>query len=80
MWIGGGIDWVWIVLVVMLKRRLGINYTLINLGKVAGYKQAANHDCICVAVCICGFVCKWLYVPALDSRLGFSVNVTTFVS
>ena len=34
-------------------------------------------DCICVAFCICGFVCKWLYIPALYSRLGFSVSVTT---
>ena len=34
-------------------------------------------DCICVAFCICGFVCKWLYIPALYSRFGFSVSVTT---
>ena len=33
-------------------------------------------DCICVAFCICGFVCKWLHIPALYSRLGFSVSVT----
>ena len=44
MWIGCGIYWVWIVLVVMLKRCWSINYTLINLGKVAWYKQQGNQD------------------------------------
>ena len=71
---------VWIVLVDMLKRRWSINYTLINLGKVAWYVQAKGRiriDCICVAFCICGFVCKWLYIPALYNRLGFSVSMTT---
>ncbi len=80
MWIGCGIYWVWIVLVDMLKRRWSINYTLINLGKVAWNVQAKGRiriDCICVAFCICGFVCKWLYIPALYNRLGFSVSMTT---
>ena len=79
MWIGCGIYWVWIVLVDMLKRRWSINYTLINLGKVAWYVQAKGRiriDCICVAFCICWLVCKWLYIPALYSRLGFSVSMT----
>ena len=35
------------------------------------------HDGNCVPFCICGLVCKWLYIPALYSRLGFSVSVTT---
>ena len=80
MWIGCGIYWVGIVLVVMLKRRWSINYTLINLGKVVWNVQANGRiriDCICVTFCICGFVCKWLYIPALYSRLGFSVSVST---
>ena len=80
MWIGCGIYWVWIVLVDMLKRRWSITYTLINLGKVAQYVQAKGRiriDCISVAFCICGFVCKWLYIPALYNRLGFSVSMTT---
>ena len=58
--IGCGIYWVWIVILVdMLKRRWSINYTLINLGKVAWYVQAKGRiriDCICVAFCVC-----WLY-------------------
>ena len=32
-----------------------------------------HHDCMCVAFCICGFVCKWLHIP-LYSLLGFSVS------
>ena len=80
MWIECGIYWVWIVPVDMLKRRWSISYTLINLGKVAWNVQAKGRirtDCICVAFWICGFVCKWLHIPALYSRLGFSVSVTT---
>ena len=80
MWTGCGIYWIWIVLVDMLKRRWSINYTLINLGKVAWNIQAKGRigiDFICVAFCICGFVCKWLYIPALYNRLGFSVSMTT---
>ena len=26
-----------------------------------------NHDCICVAFCTCGFVCKWLYTRLIQS-------------
>ena len=81
--IGCGIYWVWIALVDMLKRHWSINYTLINLGKVAWNVQAKERiriDCVCVAFCMCGFVCKRLYVPALYSWLGFSVSVTTSVS
>ena len=70
MWIGCGIYWVWLVLVDMLKRRWSINYTLINLGKVAWYVQAKGRiriDCVCVAFCICWFVCKWLYTRLIQS-------------
>ena len=80
MWIGCGICWVWIVLVDMLKRRWSISYTLIKLGKVTWNVQAKGRIsiyCTCVAFCICWFVCKWLYIPALYNRLGFSVSMTT---
>ena len=80
MWTGCGIYWVWIVLVDLLKRLWSINYTLINLGKVAWNIQAKGQiriDCICVAFCICWFVCKWLYIPTLYNPLGFSVSMTT---
>ena len=79
MWIGCGIYWVWIVLVDMLKRRWCFNYSLINLGKVAWYVQAKGESglIVCVAFCICWFVCKWLYIPALYNRLRFSVSMTT---
>ena len=33
-----------------------------------------KHNCICVAFCICGFVCKWLY-----TRLIQIVSVLHFV-
>ena len=26
-----------------------------------------NHNCICAAFCICGFVCKWLYTRLTQS-------------
>ena len=76
MWIGCGIDWVQIVgLVVMLKRRWGVSYTLINLGKVAWYKQCGESRLI---VSVLQFVYVDLYangyIPALYSRLGFSVD------
>ena len=80
MWIGCGIYRVWIVLVDMLKRRWSINSTLINLGKVVWNVQVKGRiwiDCSCIAFCICGFVCKWLYISALYGRLGFSVSMTT---
>ena len=80
MWIGCGICWVQIVLVDVLKRRWSINYMLINLRKVAWNVQAKGWiriDCVCVAFCICWFVCKWLYIPALYNQLGFSVSMTT---
>ena len=34
-----------------------------------------NHDCIFVGICLYGFVCKWLYIPALHSLLAFSGSV-----
>ena len=79
MWIGCGIYWVWIVLVDMLKRRWSINYTLINLGKVAWYKQQGESGLIVSVLhfVYCWFVCKWIYMPALYNRLGFSVSMTT---
>ena len=54
MWIGCGIYWVWIVLVVMLKRCWSINYMLINLGKVAWYKQQGIQDWL--------YLCCTLYI------------------
>ena len=77
MWIGCGIYWVWIVLVDMLKRRWSINYALINLGKVAWYKQQGESGLI---VSVLHFVYMWIcmqkfiYIP---SRFGFSESVTT---
>ena len=64
----------------MLKKRWSISCTLINLRKVAWNVQAKGRikiDCVCVAFCICWFVCKWLYIPALYNWLGFSVSMTT---
>ena len=76
MWNGCGVYWVWSVLVVMLEKRWGINYMLINLGKVAWYKQQAESGLI---VSVLHFVYVDLYanIPALYGRLGFSVSVTT---
>ena len=48
--------------------------------KVAWNVQAKGWiriDCVCVAFCICWFVCKWLYTPTLYNQLGFSVSMTT---
>ena len=69
MWIGCGIYWVWIVLIVMLKRRWGINYTLINRGKIAWYKEQGESGLIVsvLHLYICGFVCKWLWVILLKT-------------
>ena len=66
----------------MLKRRLGINYTLINLGKVAWYKVQAMRRITIVSVLHFVYVDLYAngYIPVLYSRLGFSVSVTTSVS
>ena len=32
-----------------------------------------NHNCICAAFCICGFVCKWLYTCLVQSIRVLSV-------
>ena len=49
---------VWIVgLVVTLGKRRDVSYTVyISLGRLQ--VPVENHDCICVAFCICGFACK----------------------
>ena len=71
----------WIVgLVVTLRNRRGVSYTLYNLGNVAWYKQQGESGFI---VSVLHFVYVDLYangyIPTLYSRLGFSVGMTTSV-
>ena len=68
MWIGCGIDWVWIVgLVVTLRNRRGVSYTLYNLGNVAGTCGESRLYLCCILYNLCGFVCKWLYTRLIQS-------------
>ena len=54
MWTGFGINWVWIVgLVVMLGNRRGISYILYNLGKVAG-------TCVESELYLCCILYTWI--------------------
>ena len=74
MWIGCGIYWVWIVLVDMLKRRWSINYTLINLGKVAWYVKAkrANQDWLYMCCILYMLICMQMVIY---TRLIQSIRV-----